>query len=128
MSAGAIHPAKLPVKFCSPVHFPEVVGPASVCVTDQRLEVHIPRPIQTRIRMATAMRGLATMPTRRMLEAIRGPTPVNVLRTRVGVAPAAIHLSESQPDTSAEIAKTKKARLGTVDIAPAEKPRWGRRE
>src|SRR5437868_5903921 len=111
MSAGAIHPAKLPVKFCSPVHFPDVVGPASVCVTDQRLDVHMPRPMQVRTRIATAALWFGTIPTSKMLDAITGPAPVNVLRTSVGVAPEAIHLSESQPEMSAVVANTKKARL-----------------
>src|SRR5882762_9582376 len=121
MSVGAIHPARLPVKFCRPVHFPDVAGPASVCVTAQRFEVHMPRPMQARIRIAMAARWLATIPTSTILEAITGPAPVNVLRTRVGEAPAAIHLSESQPETSAVAANTKKARLVTKDMTWTEK-------
>src|SRR5260370_40047214 len=103
MSAGAIHPAKLPVKFCRPAHFPEVAGPASVCGTDQRFDVPTPSPMQTRIRMATAMWRLTTIQTRRMLEALRRPAQVNVLRTRGGGAPATFRLSESQPDADAEM-------------------------
>src|SRR5260370_41766333 len=121
MSVGGMHRGGLAVKFCRPVHFPDVGGPASVCVTAQRFEVHMPRPMQARIRIAMAGRWLATIPTSTILEAISGPAPVNVLRTRVGVAPAAIHLSESHPDASAEMARTKKARLVTTDMAWTEK-------
>src|SRR5260370_25255428 len=117
MSVGAMHPARLPVKFCRPVHFPDVAGPASVCVTAQRFEVHMPRPMQARIRIAMAARWLATIPTSTILEAISGPAPVNVLRTRGGGAPAAIHLSESHPDASAEMARAENARLVTTDMA-----------
>src|ERR1700731_728482 len=102
MSVGAIHPARLPVKFCRPVHFPEVAGPARVCVTDQRFEVHMPRPMHASINRAMAALWFATSTTGMILEAISGPAPVKVLRTRVGVPPAAIHLSDNQPDRSAE--------------------------
>src|SRR5260370_27827169 len=121
MSVGAIHPARLPVKFCRPVHFPDVAGPASVCVTAQRFEVHMPRPMKARIRIAMAARWLATIPTSTILEAISGPAPVNVLRTRVGVAPAGTHLYESHPDASAEMALTRKADLVNTDMAWTEK-------
>src|SRR5579859_3527920 len=121
MRAGAIQPAQLPMKFCSPVHFPAVDGPAKVCVIDHRLEVPMPSPMQTRNRMDMAMRWLAMSPTSSRLEATSKPVPVKVLRTRVGVPPAAIHRSEIQPDTNAESANTKKAEPITMDMSCTEK-------
>ena len=40
--AGAVTPAMLAMQFCSPVHLPAAVGPASVCVMAQWLDAKIP--------------------------------------------------------------------------------------
>src|SRR2546423_10315894 len=121
VSAGAIHPARFPVKFCRPVHLPAVDAPARVCVIAQRLEVHMPMPRQTKTSRAMAAVWLDTIETRIMLDARIGPAPVNVLRTHVTLAPVAIHRSESHPEVIAETAMLKKAPALAIDIRCTEK-------
>src|SRR5579864_1228234 len=124
VSAGAM-PAKLPTKFCTPVHLPAASGPASVCVMAQRLEVHSPAAAQVKKRKSVARSELnanATM-AKQKTEPSAKPRAVNVLRTRVGVPPRAIQKSEIQPEIKAETARMRYAAPPIFPIFCIEKCR-----
>src|SRR5262249_34241176 len=97
VSQGATTPARLPTKFCRPVHLPAASGPAMVCVIDQRLHVKMPKETQESIRNVIAVVWSEAMETPRMMVENVSPTPANPLRTRVVSAPPAIHRSDVQP-------------------------------
>src|ERR1035441_435069 len=102
VSAGAATPARLPKPFCTAVHLPAAGGPASVWISAQWLELHIPKKMHARNSRAMDRFLLSTIATGRMtVDNVRPPT-VHVLRTRVGVAPAAIQWSESHPHSTEE--------------------------
>src|SRR5579859_1012019 len=121
VSAGATIPAKLPTKFCKPVHLPATRAPASVWVTAHRFEEQIPIDTQTRNSKAMAPRGSRITDTSTMEQEKSGPAPVNVLRTRVTEAPAAIQRSEAHPEIAADTAVPRKATPLTTDIVEIEK-------
>src|SRR5580704_8079704 len=100
-------PAKLPTKFCRPVHFPAAEGPASVCVIAQRFEVQSPAPAHVRKRKSVASRSSNAKATtaKQKTELSASPSEVKVLRTRVGVPPRSIQKSEMLPEISAETAR-----------------------
>src|ERR1019366_15737 len=102
VSADAATPARLPTPFCTAVHLPAAGGPASVWMRAQWLELHIPKKTHARNSKTMERSLLSTITTGRMMvDNVRPPT-VKVLRTRVGVAPAAIQWSESHPHSAEE--------------------------
>src|ERR1700680_198003 len=107
VSAGDTIPAKLPTKFCSPVHLPAARGPAIVCVIAQRCEGKTPAPAQVTKRKSAASRQSEVNATtaRHEHELIASPVAVKVFRTRVGLPPPAIHRSETHPEISADTAR-----------------------
>src|SRR6266851_5980988 len=103
VTTGAIHPARLPKKLCSPVHLPAACGPASVLVIAQVLEALIPQNAAANSRHTTESTGPLTTQAASEIPAPTCPTTINVLRTRVGVFPEAMQRSETHP---ADVAAT----------------------
>ena len=103
VTTGAIHPARLPRKFCRPVHLPAGCGPASVWVIAQALEALIPQNAAANSRHTTENTGSLTTQAASEIPAPTCPTTINVLRTMVGVFPKAMHRSEAHP---ADVAAT----------------------
>src|SRR5260370_36013880 len=119
--AGAATPARLATKFCRPVHLPAANGPASVCVMAQWLDAKTPYEAQannSRIRDAVWL-GIAVTP--RMMVAKPRPNPVQVFRTRLGAAPAAMARSDSQPAAVVAAAVTRYARDPSEAISRIQK-------
>src|SRR6266851_6006872 len=101
VKAGAMTPARFPTKFWKPVQRPAILGPASVCVMAQILDPHIPPAANARSNRITETVGPARAQPRRSSPALPAPTPAKVLRTSVGLPPAAIHRSEIKPKSAA---------------------------
>ena len=60
MRAGATHPARLPIEFCTPVHRPAASGPANVCVIAQPFEMPMPRNTPVNASIPTISGGVET--------------------------------------------------------------------
>ena len=111
VSAGETIPAKLPRKFCRPVHLPAARGPASVCVMAQRFEVHSPAPAQVKKEKSVASResnakaATAKQKTVSQRQAERSEGLAHTSRS----APRAIQKSEIQPEIKAESARMRYA-------------------
>src|ERR1700746_3383858 len=103
VTTGAIHPARLPKKFCSPVHLPAACGPARVWVIAQVLETLTPQNTAANSRHPTESTGPPTTQVASEIPATTCPTTINVLRIRVGVSPEAMQRSETHP---ADVAAT----------------------
>src|ERR1035437_3725539 len=121
--AGAVTPARFPTKFCKPDHLPAARGPAMVWVMAQWLEANTPYDMQPSIRKTMDATGLETHATARIIVAPPNPPPVQVLRTRVGVTPAAMKRSDSHPAIVVAVAVAKYAREPMVAITFIEKCR-----
>src|SRR5215472_16517109 len=105
VTLGATIPAKLPTKFCSPVHRPAACGPASACVIAQTFDELMPRKEVVRITAAVENPGPVRTAANAKIAAPAIPPLVNVLRTRVGEAPRAIHQSDRRPQIAAVTAQ-----------------------
>src|SRR4051812_6360157 len=93
--SGAIIPDSWPATFCAPAHRPAARGPASVEVTAKAVAVERPKNAPAAPSSHTVDRG-STYAQHAIVSAT--PRPLvsrNAFRTRVGVAPRAIHLSET---------------------------------
>src|ERR1700694_6079763 len=97
VSMGAIAPAKLPTKFCTPAHRPATRGPARVWVTVQQVPPARPMKTPANDSTQTKIASGATAAAARETPKPADPRPSNVLRTRVVEAPAAIHRSAYFP-------------------------------
>src|ERR1700674_1999076 len=104
VTAGALTPARFPTKFCNPVHRPATLGPARVWVIAQIFDPHMPPAAKASSSRITETVGPARAQPRRSSPALPAPAPAKVLRTTVGVPPAAIHRSEIQPKSTAAAA------------------------
>src|ERR1035437_7226223 len=100
--AGATIPERLPMQFCMPVQRPAARGPATVWVMAQRLAAQAAQQVVTPINMAMERPGGESTHAMRKTAAPTSPAAVNVLRTRVGVAPLMIQRSASRPHTVAD--------------------------
>src|SRR5205823_387143 len=121
--AGAARPARLARQFCKPVHFPAAMGPAMVCAIAQWLEANMPYDAQANIRQAIEATSPCTTATNTIEVARPSPVIAQVLRTRVGVAPAMIARSASTPVMMVVIPVTQKASPPTPAMADMENPR-----
>src|SRR5438034_3535289 len=107
-----------------PAHLPAAVGPARVCVMAQTLEVKIPNEIDAAMISPSDNEGFATNAAGAISPAHSDmPTPTKALRTRVGVAPLAIHRSEAQPPAIEVPAMPQNGKDPKIAIAFIEKPR-----
>src|SRR5512135_635981 len=100
-------PARLPIKFWKPVHRPAACGPARVWVMAQRLEELALQKITPAIIRKTQSAGPLTADRPSRSPESASPPATNVLRTRVGVAPAEIQRSEYQPAKVADAAPSR---------------------
>src|SRR5271168_4549495 len=94
---GAITPASCPAVFCMPVHLPAAAGPARVCVIAQWFDAYIPNATYATLRSATQRLRSETIAAGTMMVESRSPPATKVFRTRVGVPPRLIHVSEAHP-------------------------------
>src|ERR1700693_2473289 len=94
VTAGAGTPDRFQKKFCKPVHRPAILGPARVCVIAQILDPHMPPAAKANSSRITETVGPVRAQPRRSSPALPAPAPAKVLRTILGVPPAAIHRSE----------------------------------
>jgi len=78
-----------------------------VCVMAQWLDANTPYDMHPSMRKTMDATGLETQATATITVAPPNPAPVQVLRTRVGVAPAAMKRSESHPVMVVEVAVTR---------------------
>src|ERR1700681_2851986 len=108
VSIGAIAPAKLPTKFCTPAHLPATRGPANVCPTVQQVPPARPMKRPASDSSQTKIASGATAAAIKEPPKPTDPMPSNALRTRVVEVPLAIHRSEIFPLTNAETANIKK--------------------
>src|SRR5512133_459955 len=102
-------PDRLPIPFCRLVQRPAARGPARVCVIAQWLDVKVPNAMHANMRSAIDAVESRTATTGRMVVEPSSPATTIVLRTRVGVPPAAIQRSEIQPAQSVAPAIAKNA-------------------
>src|SRR5580692_4094433 len=102
VSAGAATPARFPTPFCTAVHLPAAGGPASVWMSAQWLELHIPKKMQARNNSAIERSLLFTTTTGRITVDSSRPPTLHVLRTRVGVATEAMQWSDRHRHTDAQ--------------------------
>src|ERR1700680_2638944 len=108
VSIGAIAPAKLPTKFCTPAHRPAPRGPAHVCPTAQQVPPAGPMKRPASDSSQTKIASGATAAAIKETPKPTDPVPSNALRTRVVEVPPAIHRSEIFPLTNAETANIRK--------------------
>jgi len=111
------------MQFCIPVHRPAASGPATVNVIAHTFDEHTDQLIVTQISIAIDRFAGAVTHAIRNPAAPTIPATVNVLRTRVGVAPLLIHASASPPHTNADNAAATYDPPATIPILPIEKCR-----
>src|SRR5262249_15479008 len=103
-------PARFPQKFSRPVHLPEVLGPARICVLGQRFGGHNHQamhesPNRPMASVASATNSITTKPRPAIASA---PAP-SAFSTTVGLRPALMAWSAYQPAKSTEMPSAKKA-------------------
>src|SRR5581483_10981387 len=99
-------PERFPTKFWHPVQRPAAHGPARVWVTAHKFEEKIPYAKQAALRSTSEMVGSRTIAASSITVESSRPAPVNVLRTRLGLAPHDIQRSERKPNRTVEPATT----------------------
>src|SRR5579884_669087 len=110
-------PARLPTKFCAPVHRPAANGPAQVCVIAQRFDEKMPYPNADAQSNASDVVASCTMTAPSITVEARRPITQNDFRILFGLAPFAIIRSDNQPDPVVEIATANNGSAPKMDIS-----------
>ena len=87
VSKGPMIPARLPKKFCIPIHCPAALGPARVCATVQNIGVPKQKNKSVASKQMIASTGVATMATKRQAAVPMDDAMMNDLRANVGDRP-----------------------------------------